>query len=69
MNQGYKLTVLGSELERTKHLNFSVSHTVKRPIENKKKILVGYDLRRAITTVQSSRRRLTVGLPLLNPNS
>ena len=41
---------LGSELERTKHLNFSMSHTVKRPIENKRKILVGYDLRRTKTT-------------------
>ena len=27
-----------------------MSHTVKRPIENKKKNLVGYDLRRAKTT-------------------
>ena len=44
------MIVLGSESERMKHLNFSVSHTVKRPIENKKKILVGYDLQRAKTT-------------------
>ena len=44
------MTVLGSESERTKHLNFSMSHTVKRPVENKKKILVGYDLIRAKTT-------------------
>ena len=47
INQEDKLTVLGSELERTKHINFSVSHTVKRPVENKKTILV--DLRRAKT--------------------
>ena len=37
INQEDKLTVLGSELERTKHLNFSVFHTVERPVENKKK--------------------------------
>ena len=30
MNQEYKLIVLGSELERTKHLNFYVSHKVKK---------------------------------------
>ena len=29
-----------------------MSHTVKRPIENKKKILVGYDLQRPKTTEQ-----------------
>ena len=44
INQEDKLIVSGSELGRTKH--FSVSHTVKRPVENKNKILVGYDLRR-----------------------
>ena len=44
------MTVLGSELERTKNLNFFVPHIVKRPVENKKKILVGYDLRRDKTT-------------------
>ena len=27
-----------------------MTHTVKRPVENKKKILVGYDLIRAKTT-------------------
>ena len=43
INQEDKLTVLGNELERTKHLNFFVSNTVKRPVENKKNILVGYD--------------------------
>ena len=50
INQEDKLIVLGSGLERTKHLNFSVSHTVKSPVENKKKILVGYDLQRDKTT-------------------
>ena len=50
INQEDKLTILGSELERTKHINFSPSHTVKITIENKNKILVGYDLRRAKTT-------------------
>ena len=47
INQEDKLTFLGSELERTKHLNFFMSHTVKIAVENKKKNLVGYDLRRA----------------------
>ena len=50
INQEDKLTILGSELERTKHLKFSVSHTIKGLVENNKKILVGYDLRRAKTT-------------------
>ena len=49
INQEYKLTVLGNELERTKHLNFYMSHLVKRPVEIKKKILVGYYLQRAKT--------------------
>ena len=44
INQEDKLTVLGSDLERTKHLNFYVSYIVKRTVENKKTILVGYDL-------------------------
>ena len=44
INQEHKLTILSSELERKKHLNFFVSHVVKRPIENKKTILVGYHL-------------------------
>ena len=44
------MTILGSELERKKHINSYVSHIVKRPIKNKKKILVGYDLRRSKTT-------------------
>ena len=44
INQEDKLTVSGSELERKKHLKFFVSHTVKRHVENKKKILVGCDL-------------------------
>ena len=52
INQEYNLTILGSELERTKHINFSMSHTVKRPVENKKKILVGYDLQRDKTNEQ-----------------
>ena len=50
INQEDKLTSLGSELERKKHLNFSVSHTVKRLVENKNKILVGDDLRRPKNT-------------------
>ena len=50
INQEYKLTVSGSELERKKHLSFLASHTVKIPIKNKKKILVGYDLWRAKST-------------------
>ena len=50
INQQDKLTVLGSELGRKKPLNFSVSHTVKRPVENEKKIMEGYHLRRAKTT-------------------
>ena len=50
INQEDKLIVLGSELERTQHINFSVSHKVKIPVQNKKKILVGCDLQRPKTT-------------------
>ena len=68
INQEYKLTILGSELERTKHLNFFVFHIVKRPVENEKKIWLVM-IYQEIKLLKSSRRRLIVGLPLLKPNS
>ena len=52
INQEDKLTILGSELERTKHLNLYVSHTIKIPIENKKIILAGCDLQIPKTTAE-----------------
>ena len=65
INQEDKLTILGNELERKKHLNFSVSHTVKRLVENKNKILVGYDLRRSPKTTEEFKKEIDSGTSLV----
>eukprot|EP00253_Pinus_taeda_P024018 PITA_24018 len=46
INHKDKLTDLSSELGKTKPLNFSVSHIVKKPVQNDNKIMKGYNLRR-----------------------